>query len=131
MDAEGARALARRIAEQENGEQAEAASAADGQTLEQRLTVARTPPSASPAAPEDRVAPGAELRVYARAVEEHVAGDVCTYVEVWWCRVRERGIWQPPHVVREAIRETVPIPSPSRRRRPAVRMLAPWGRGRS
>jgi hypothetical protein len=109
VDAEGARALARRIAAQEQATKSAASPAADGQTLEERLADGRaSPPDAEQRRVEATIPPGVELRIYARDVEEQLVNGKSTYVEIWWCRARERGVWQAPHVVREVVRGAVP-----------------------
>jgi hypothetical protein len=116
MDAEGARALARRIAAQEQAAQEQAAESAvtppgDGQTLEERLVSGRvSPDGVGQRRAQATLLPGFELRIYARDIEEQVVDGRSTYVEVWWCRARQRGVWQAPHVVREVVRDTVTAP---------------------
>lgn len=110
VDAEGARALARRIAAQEQAAESAATPAADGQTLQERLASGRVSPAGGQRRAQEILPPGVELRIYARDVEEQVVDGRSTYVDIWWCRARERGVWQAPYVFREVIRETVPAP---------------------
>jgi hypothetical protein len=111
VDAEGARALARRIAAQEQAAARTAAPAGDGQTLQERLASGRVSPAGvEEHRPQAMFPPRVELRIYARDVEQQVVDGRFTYVDIWWCRVRERGRWQAPYVFREVVRETVPAP---------------------
>ena len=111
MDAEGARALARRIAAQEQAAESAVAPPGDGQTLEERLVSGRvSPDGVGQRRAQATLLPGFELRIYARAVEEQVVDGRSAYVEIWWCRARQRGVWQAPYVVREVVRDTVPAP---------------------
>lgn len=111
VDAEGARALARRIAAQEQAAESAATPPADGQTLQERLARGRVPPAGvGQCRAQAALLPGFELRIYACNVEEQLVDGRSIYVEIWWCRARERGIWQTPYVVREIVRETVPAP---------------------
>jgi hypothetical protein len=107
VDAEGARALARRIAAQEQAAEAAAPPAADGQTLPERLLAGRVSPDGGGQRQAQATLPRGELRIYSREVEEQIVDGRATYVEIWWCRARERGVWQAPYVVREVVRETV------------------------
>jgi hypothetical protein len=119
MDAEGARALARRIAAQEQAAESQAAESAvtppaDGQTLQERLVSGRVAPAGvGQRRAQATLLPGFELRFYARNVEEQVVDGRSAYVEIWWCRARQRGVWQAPYVVREVVRGTVPAPEDS------------------
>lgn len=111
MDAEGARALARRIAAQEQAAESAVSAPGDGQTLEERLVSGRvSPDGVGQRRAQATLLPGFELRIYARDIEEQVVDGRSTYVEVWWCRARQRGVWQAPYVVREVVRNTVPAP---------------------
>jgi hypothetical protein len=106
VDAEGARALARRIAAQEQAAEAAANPAADGLTLKERLSTGPVSPAGVGQRPAQTTpSPGVELRIYAREVEKQIVDGRPTYVEIWWCRARERGVWQAPRVVREVVRE--------------------------
>ena len=114
MDAEGARALARRIAAQEQAAESAVIAPGDGQTLEERLVAGRvSPDGVGQRRAQATLLPGFELRIYARDVEEQVVDGRSAYVEVWWCRARQRGVWQAPYVVREVVRDTVPAPEDS------------------
>jgi len=108
VDAEGARALARRIAAQEQAAESTVTPPGDGQTLEERLVSGReSPDGVGQRRAQATLLPGFELRIYARDVEKQVVDGRSAYVEIWWCRARERGVWQAPYVVREVVRDTV------------------------
>jgi hypothetical protein len=108
VDAEGARALARRIAAQEQAAESAVTPPGDVQTLEERLVSGRvSPDGVGQRRAQAALLPGFELRIYARDVEEQVVDGRSAYVEIWWCRSRERGVWQAPYVVREVVRDTV------------------------
>jgi hypothetical protein len=122
VDAEGARALARRIAAQEQAAEAAANPAADGQTLKERLSTGPVSPAGvGQRRAQTTPSPGVELRIYAREVEKQIVDGRPTYVEIWWCRARERGVWQTPRVVREVVREAGSAPDASSARLNSLR----------
>jgi hypothetical protein len=109
VDAEGARALARRIAAQEQAAEP-AAPGNDGQTLHERLAKGPVSRASLEERPAEAALPRVELRSYAREVEEQFVAGRRVQVEIWSCRACVRGVWQAPYVVREVIREAPPAP---------------------